>query len=167
MSYQPLSYKEMLEALLCNASVQSSAKLSHLLGVSRNSIVNWRQNDNNINEENRASIDFWYCKLIGIHQYAEWEITSVLLPDNFFYEPDIKKSVIKRLGFGSLEIEVNVKESSFDRVTENNIPHDLNTQAVLEITGINAAMYKMMTDIESEGQLFTIDSPFTIQYLNL
>jgi len=158
MAYQEIEYKDKIEALLCHDSIKSSAKLSHLLSVSRNSIVNWRQNDKNINEENRASIDFWYCKLLGIHDYTDSDIEPVLLFDKFFYEPDIQSRVIKRLSFGSLEIEVNVKESSFDRVTSNEIPHDLNTQAVLEIIGISAAMHKMMSDIEAEGPLFIIDS---------
>ena len=158
MTYQNLAYKQKIETLLNHEAIKTSAKLSHLLEVSRNSIVNWRQNDETINEKNRASIDFWYCKLIGINEYKHIVIEPIHLPDNFFYEPDIKNIVIKRLSFGSLEVEVNINESNFDRVTTNNIPYDLNTQSVLEITGIASATHKMVTDIETEGERFMIDS---------
>ena len=70
MTYQNLAYKhkQKIEALLNHEAIKTSAKLSHLLEVSRNSIVNWCQNDETINE------------------YKDIEIEPIHLPDNFFYD---------------------------------------------------------------------------------
>lgn len=156
MAYQDVSYKDKIEILLNHPTVKTSVKLSHLLGVSRNTIVVWRDDDRNINAENRDSIDFWYCKVIGLDSLNDVEIDSIVLPDNFFFEPDLKDVLARRLSFGSLEIEVSVDEGKFKQVIDNIIPNNMNTQAVLEVVGVTNATRRMMDTISEDS--FDIDS---------
>jgi len=156
MAYQDVSYKDKIERLLNHSAIKTSVKLSHVLGVSRNSIINWRDNDGNINAENRDSIDFWYCKAIGLESLNDIDIEPILLPDNFFFEPNLKDVLARRLSFGSLEIEVSVDEDRFKQVIDNIIPHDMNTQAVLDVVGVANATRRMMDAVSEDG--FIIDS---------
>ncbi|NOQ93900.1 MAG: hypothetical protein GQ547_04600 [Methylophaga sp.] len=156
MAYQDISYKDKIEILLNHPTIKTSVKLSHILNVSRNSIINWRDDDRNINTENRDSIDFWYCKVIGLDSLNDVEIDSVPLPDNFFFEPNLKDVLARRLSFGSLEVEVSVDEGKFKQVIDNIIPNDMNTQSVLEVVGVTNATRRMMDAISEDS--FVIDS---------
>jgi len=156
MAYQDVSYKDKIENLLNHSTIKTSVKLSHVLGVSRNSIINWRDDAANINAENRDSIDFWYCKIIGLDSLNDVDIESTPLPDNFFFEPNLKDVLARRLSFGSLEVEVSVDEGRFKQVIDNVIPNDMNTQAVLEVVGVANATRRMMDAISENG--FIIDS---------
>jgi len=156
MAYQDVSYKDKIEVLLNHPTVKTSVKLSNLLGVSRNTIVVWRDDDSHINAENRDSIDFWYCKVIGLDSLNDIEIESTVLPNNFFFEPNLKDVLARRLSFGSLEIEVSVDEGKFKQVIDNIIPNDMNTQAVLEVVGVANATRRMMDTISEDS--FDIDS---------
>jgi len=156
MAYQDISYKDKIEILLDHPTINTSVKLSHVLGVSRNSIINWRDDDRNINSENRDSIDFWYCKIIGLDSLNDIEIESTVLPDNFFFEPNLKDVLARRLSFGSLEVEVSVDEGKFKQVIDNIIPNDMNTQAVLEVVGVANATRRMMDAVSEDS--FDIDS---------
>jgi len=156
MAYQALSYNDKIETLLNHHSIKTSVKLSHLLGVSRNSIINWRDNDTNINTENREAIDFWYCKIIDLDSPNTLTVEEIALPENFFFEANLKDAFAKRLSFGSLEVEVAIEQNKFTQVIDNIVPNDMNTQAVLEVTGIANATRRMMDAISEVS--FDIDS---------
>lgn len=156
MAYQDDPYKDKIEILLNHPTIKTSVKLSHVLGVSRNSIINWRDDDRNINTENRDSIDFWYCKVVSLDSLNDVEIESIPLPDKFLFEPNLKDVLARRLSFGSLEIEVSVDEGKFKQVIDNIIPNDMNTQAVLEVVGVANATRRMMDAISEDG--FVVDS---------
>jgi len=156
MAYQSLSYSNKIETLLNHHSIKTSVKLSHLLGVSRNSIINWRDNDTNISAVNRDAIDFYYCKIIDLNSLNELDIEATPLPETFFFEPNLKDAFAKRLSFGSLEVEVAIEKNKFTQVIDNIIPNDMNTQAVLEVVGIANATRRMMDAISEPS--FDIDS---------
>ncbi|PHS24475.1 MAG: hypothetical protein COA83_07690 [Methylophaga sp.] len=156
MAYQDISYKDKLEILLAHKTIKTSAKLSHILNVSRNSIINWREDDSKINTENRDAIDFWYCKVIGLDSLNNIDIEPTALAQNFFFEPNLKDVLARRLSFGSLEVEVSVDEDKFKQVIDNIIPNDMNTQAVLEVVGVANATRRMMDAISENS--FVIDS---------
>ena len=156
MAYQDISYKDKIEILLEHPSIKTSVKLSHMIGVSRNTIMVWRDDDSSINTENRDSIDFWFCKVIGLDSLNGVDIESIALPENFFFEPNLKDVLARRLSFGSLEVEVSVDESKFKQVIDNIIPNDMNTQAVLEVVGVANATRRMMDAISEDS--FIIDS---------
>lgn len=156
MAYQDVSYKDKIEILLSHPTIKTSVKLSHVLGVSRNSIINWRDDDSNINIENRDSIDFWYCKTIGLEALNEFDIEATALPDNFLFEANLKDVLARRLSFGSLEVEVSVDAGKFKQIVNNIIPNDMNTQAVLEVVGVANATRRMMDAISENS--FDIDS---------
>ncbi len=156
MAYQDILYKEKIETLLNHPAVKTSVKLSHLIGVSRNTIMVWRDDDRNIRTENRDSIDFWYCKIIGLDSLNDVDIDSVALADNFLFEVNLKDVLARRLSFGSLEVEVSVDASKFKQVIDNIIPNDMNTQAVLEVVGVANATRRMMDAISEDS--FDIDS---------
>ena len=150
MAYQDIVYKEKIEVLLEHPSIKTSTKLADLLGVNRNSILRWRDDDEHINVANKENIDFWYCKRIGLEQMNNLSAEAAVLPDNFLYEPDLKDVFARRLSFSSLEIEVEVNEGKFEKVINNEIPQDMNTQAVLEIIGIANATRKMMDAVATD-----------------
>lgn len=156
MSYQEISFKDKIERLLNHSEIKTSVKLSHVLGVSRNSILSWRDDDRHINADNRDAIDFWYCKVIGLEALNAIDIESTPLPDNFLFEANLKDVLARRLSFGSLEVEVSVDEGKFKQVIDNVIPNDMNTQAVLEVVGVANATRRMMDAVNETG--FDIDS---------
>jgi len=156
MAYQDISYKDKIETLLNHSKIKTSVKLAHVLGVSRNSIISWRDDDNNINAKNCESINFWYCKIIGLESLNDIDIESIPLPNNFFFEANLKYGLAKQLSFGSLEVEVSIDKAKFTQVIDNTIPNDMNMQAVLEVIGVLNATLRMMGAISEEG--FDIDS---------
>lgn len=161
MDYQSISYKEKFKALHKMPEYRTSAALCHALGVSRSSLLKWKDDDSRISEANRVKIDTLYCKAVLLPTLGDEipDYPPVALPDDFFDQPQLRQRIINRMSFGSLEIETGTQEKDYKSVVEDNvIPNDLHKQELLEINGITAATNRMVSEVGDEGELYVIDS---------
>ncbi len=161
MNYQKISYKEKIRTLHEVPEYRTSAALCHALGISRGSLLNWKEDDSRISETNRVKIDTLYCKAVLLPTMGDDmpDHPPVALPGDFFDEPQLRQRIVHRMSFGSLEIETGTNEEDYKSVIEDDtIPHDLHKQEVLEINGITATTNRMVAEVGAEGALYIIDS---------
>jgi len=142
VAYHRIGFNEKIEAL--SGRFPTSVALADALGVSRMTLVNWRNNVDSISDSNRDRIDYLYCREILLptmsavgQQDYESEDMGAPLPERFFDEPHIIRKLVERLSFGSLEIETGARESDFNRVIREDAPPSrLQTRGLLEINNI-------------------------------
>lgn len=147
-----ISYKEKINQLIKN--YKYSTKLAQTLGVSRISIVNWKDDDSKINETNKLKIDSLYTKDIIIpsltKEEAEKEVKKVMKIDFSIYlnDFDYMQEVIKYNSFGSYEIEVqNSNQDTFFNILENNyIEKDIQKREIIEINNLASLTKKIIND---------------------
>jgi len=118
MKYNKISYLEKLEAL--RAYFPISSALIEVLGVSRNSLLNWLDRPESIKAENRFNIDVLYCKHFVV---PEWDkpkqnYDAVLLPDDMPHNHHVFMPFLRRLSYGTIEIETNIDQASFDKAID-------------------------------------------------
>jgi len=118
MEYNDISYIEKLDQLQ-GVYIMSSA-LSEVVGVSRRSILNWRDRPESIKTEHRFNIDVLYCKHFVI---PEWDvpgqsIAPVLLPDDLPGNESLLMPFLRRLSYGTIEIETGMLREDFDRAID-------------------------------------------------
>jgi len=82
MEYNHISYIDKLNQL--QGIYEMSTRLSEAIGISRRSLLNWRDRPDSIKPEYRFNIDVLYCKHFVI---PEWDkpgqlFAPVLLPDD-------------------------------------------------------------------------------------
>jgi Fic family protein len=158
-----LDYIFKLEKLL--EYFKYSTKLAEVLGVSRMSVVNWRDGGK-ISEKNKFKIDILYNKYIFIPNLKKDEveeyIKKVLSFDDtkLLYSIDIIEEVSKIQAYGSYEIEaVNANEEEFERIIEGNyIQKDIEKRKFLEMNNLAYLTKKIIKDtIEGKIEKITTD----------
>lgn len=151
--YIHIPYAKKLEALL---GVTSSTKLAEALDVSRMSLVNWRDDDSKIKDENRLKIDVEYCKRFGFDSIGTEEINRLyheLEETSFEYFQHEEESLIHNISrhnaFGSLEIEESaITQKQFDRVVgEKEIIKDMEQRELFAIKNLAALNDKIIKDV--------------------
>jgi len=115
MGFQNIGYIAKIDALLGVFGMSSS--LAEVIGVSRRSILNWRDRPDSIRDKHRLTIDVLYCKHLII---PDWDKNSqsyapVLLPDVMTYQDALVMPFLRRLSLGTIEIETNMSKADFDR----------------------------------------------------
>ena len=112
-----------------------SAKLAEAIGVSRRSLPNWRDKPESIKPEHRLDIDVLYCKHIII---PEWDdltqtFTPVLLADEISINENLLTPFLRRLSYGTIEIETDMSKADFDKVIdEEKLPKNMDRQTFHE-----------------------------------
>jgi Fic family protein len=151
--YNKLSYSEKIIQLLDYHG--SQAKLSDYLEVSRQSILNWKEDDSSLKEENQIKIDVAYCKAFGFDAINTDEVIRVLsqLQEiNFSYfnptEDHIIDSISRISAFGSLEIEESsITEKKFNKiVVESELINDLDIRELYSIKNLSTLSNKIIKD---------------------
>ena len=134
---------------------KSSAKLSDYLEVSRGSIVNWKEDDSKINDDNRLKIDVAYCEAFGFSSISADAINDTydeLLKKDFSYfnqsEEVLVQSISRVSSFGSLEIEeTQITQKKFNRVViDKELVKDLNQREFLSIKNLAVLNDKLIND---------------------
>lgn len=150
--YIDIPYAKKLEALL---EITSSTKLAETLEVSRMSLVNWRDDDSKIKDENRLKIDVEYCKKFGFDSIGTEEINSLyheLKETSFEYFKYDEEALIHNISlhsaFGSLEIEEgNITQQQFNKVINNReIIKDIEQRELFAIKNLAALNDKIIKD---------------------
>lgn len=137
MKYNKISYIDKLARL--QEEFVYSTKLSEEIGVSRRTLLNWRSKPDSISAAHRLNIDVLYCRLF---QVPEWDdpkqsFEPVLLPDDMPHNEALFLPFLRRLSYGTLEIETDIQKADFDRIVdEKKLPRNMDRQTFHE--GFNA-----------------------------
>ena len=118
MIYNDITYIDKLDQL--QEVYEMSAKLAEAIGVSRRSLPNWRDRPESIKPEFRLNIDVLYCKHFLI---PEWDksgqsFAPVLLPDDMISNNPLLMPFLRRLSYGTIEIETDMLKADFDKVID-------------------------------------------------
>ncbi len=133
MNYNKISYIDKLDALL--EIFEYSVKLAEAIGVSRRTLPNWRDKPESIKAGHRLDIDVLYCKHILI---PEWDdpkqsFSPILLPDEFANNDNLLIPFLRRLSYGTIEIETDMAKVDFDKVIdEKKLPKNMDRKTFHE-----------------------------------
>ncbi len=139
MKFNNISYISKIDQL--QTVFEYSTKLSEAIGVSRRALLNWRSKPDSISAENRLNIDVLYCRHFLI---PEWDnpkqnFEPVLLPDDLPHNESLFLPFLRRLSYGTIEIETNMAKTDFDKIIdEEKLPKNMSRQTFHE--GFNAFM---------------------------
>ena len=119
MKYQQISYFDKLEAL--QAHFVQSTRLSEAIGVSRRTLLNWRDRPESIKPEHRLDIDVLFCRHFVVPAWDNPKeiFAPVLLPDNFSGNASLLMPFLRRISYGTLEIETDINRADFDKVIDD------------------------------------------------
>lgn len=133
MKYNEISYIKKLDRL--QQVFEYSTALAEAIGVSRRTLPNWRDRPDSIKSEHRLDIDVLYCKHFLI---PEWDkpkqtFTPVLLPDELANNEALFMPFLRRLSYGTIEIETDMAKADFDKVIdEDKLPKNMDRQTFHE-----------------------------------
>jgi Fic family protein len=149
---QQYTLVEKLEQLLQH--YRYSTKLAEALGVSRVSIVNWRDGAS-VNETNRAKIDYLFNEKIFLPHIEENKheaeayikrVTTRSYTD-LMGSIDLVEETARFNAFGSLEVETDVDRRQFESVVEGAyVQKDIEKRKVLEINNLYHLTKKIIED---------------------
>ena len=137
MNYNKISYIDKLDQL--QSEFVYTTKLSEAIGISRRSLLNWKSKPESISAEHRLSIDVLYCRVFTI---PEWDMAGqtfdpVLLPDNMPHNEALFLPFLRRLSYGTIEIETDMVKADFDKIIDGDkLPKNMTRQRFHE--GFNA-----------------------------
>lgn len=137
MNYNEISYIEKIDQL--QGVYEYSTKLSEVLGVSRRTLLNWRNKP--ISAENRLNIDVLYCRHFVVPEWDDPKKTyqPVLLPDDMPHNEALFLPFLRRLSYGTIEIETDMAKADFDKIIdEKKLPKNMSRQTFHE--GFNTFM---------------------------
>lgn len=157
MKYNRISHVEKLRAL--QGVLSMSTKLSQALGVSRTSLVNWLDKPSSISADNRFNIDVLYCKHFVV---PEWDkkkqsFEPVLLPDHMPNNHKVFMPFLRRLSYGTIEIETGISQDDFDKAVDaKKLPKNMTVEAFHEAFNTFVTLQKLWQGIVERGESFVV-----------
>ncbi|WP_432744917.1 Fic family protein [Methylobacter sp. G7] len=137
MKYSNIGAIDKLDRL--QSALVYSTKLAEAIGVSRRTLLNWRQKPESVSAKCRLDIDVLYCRHFLI---PEWDdpkqsFEAILLPDDMPHNKALFLPFLRRLSYGTIEIETGMAKADFDNIIDGkNVPKNMDRQTFLE--GFNA-----------------------------
>ncbi len=134
---------------------KSSSKLADYLEVSRGSIVNWKDDDSKINDDNKLKIDVAYCETFGFSAISADAINDTydeLLKTDFSYFNTTEEALVQNIArvsaFGSLEIEeTQISQKKFNKIViDKELVKDLDQREFLSIKNLAVLNDKIIND---------------------
>lgn len=157
MKYNEIDYIEKLDRLL--EVYGMSASLAEAIGVSRRSLPNWRDKPESIKPEYRFNIDTLYCKHFLI---PEWDkpgqsYAPVLLPDSFPNNEAIFMPFLRRLSYGTIEIETGMSQEDFDlAIDAERLPKNMSREVFHEAVNTFFSLQWLWRKIVERGEVFEV-----------
>lgn len=157
MIYNTLSYIEKLDQL--QVVYGMSAALSEAIGVSRRSLPNWRDRPESIKAEHRFHIDVLYCKHFII---PEWDKTGqvfapVLLPDEYSSNENLLMPFLRRLSYGTIEIETGMLKEDFEKAIDaKKLPKNMTIETFHEAVNTYLTLKWLWQKCTRQGEQFDI-----------
>lgn len=139
LEYNKIGIIDKLEQL--QAALVYSTKLAEAIGISRRTLLNWQQKPNSITHKHRLTIDVLYCQHFLIPEWdnPKQQFEPILLPDNMPHNEQVFLPFIRRLSYGTIEIETNMAQTDFDKIIDDaKLPKNINRQTFHE--GFNTYM---------------------------
>lgn len=133
MNYNKISYIDKLDQL--QVIFEYSSKLAEAVGVSRRTLPNWRDRPESIKPAHRLDIDVLYCKHLIIPEWDDPNQTfaPVLLPDEMRMNESVLMPFLRRLSYGTIEIETDMAKADFDKVIDDKkLPKNMDRQTFHE-----------------------------------
>jgi Fic family protein len=157
MDYQKIEVIEKIEQL--QKVFIYSTRLAEKLGVSSRTLLNWQQKPQSISAKHRLDIDVLYCQqfLLATWDNPKHPFEPIMLPDDMMHNAAIFLPFLRRLSYGTLEIETDMTQTDFDRIIDSvKLPKNMTTQTFYE--GFNTFMtHKYLWQrIIKQGELFPI-----------
>lgn len=157
MKYNDIDYLEKLDQL--QEHFVYSTKLAESIGVSRRTLPNWRDKPESISAEFRLNIDILYCRIFLV---PEWDqpkqaFEPVLLPDDMPHNEALFLPFLRRLSYGTIEIETDMVKEDFDKIIdEDKLPKNMDRQTFHE--GFNSFFThkQLWQSIVESGELMAI-----------
>jgi Fic family protein len=152
-NYIDISYLDKIMQLL--SYHKSSSKLADYLEVSRGSIVNWKDDDSKINDDNKLKIDVAYCEAFGFSAISADVINDIydeLQKTDFSYFNSTEEALVQNISrssaFGSLEIEeTHISQKKFNKIVrDKELVKDLDQREFLSINNLAALSDKVIND---------------------
>ncbi len=137
MIYHNISILDKLDSL--HSKFVYSTKFSEAIGISRRTLLNWYRKPESISAKYRLDIDVLYCQRFLI---PEWDVAKqtfepVLLPDDMPHNEALFMPFLRRLSYGTIEIETDMAKADFDKIIdEKRLPKNMDRQVFHE--GFNA-----------------------------
>ena len=147
-----MDYIEKIEKLL--NFYKYSTKLSQVLGVSRMSIVKWRDGSS-ISEENRLKIDYLYYEKVFLPELKDKKeeieryIKKITTKDysDLIDSIDYIEEIAKYNSFGSLEVETDINDKEFEKIIEGEyLEKDIQKRKILETNNLYSLTKIVITD---------------------
>ncbi|SMN00056.1 Uncharacterized conserved protein [uncultured Candidatus Thioglobus sp.] len=118
---------------------QTSVAFAQALGITRMTLMAWRDNPAKVKVKNQDKIDLLWCKYVflpNIHSGSE-RVKGVALGD-WLFEPAVMDKALRQMAAGSLEIETGTREIDFDAIVlDNTIPNNFRATSVAEVQNIH------------------------------
>ncbi len=139
MKYNAISLLDKLDQL--QGVFVYSTKLAEALSITRRTLLNWRRKPESISAKYRLDIDVLYCQHFLI---PEWDVpkqtfATVLLPDTLPHNEAQFLPFLRRLSYGTIEIETEMAKVDFDSIIDGKkLPKNMDKQTFHE--GFNAFM---------------------------
>lgn len=157
MEYNEIDYVEKLKAL--QGVLSMSTKLAEALGVSRTSLVNWLDKPSSISADNRFNIDVLYCKHFVV---PEWDnpkpsFEPVLLPDDMPHNDRVFMPFLRKLSYGTVEIETGISKQDFDKAVDaKKLPKNMSVETFHEAFNTFVTLQSVWQKIIEHGEAFDI-----------
>jgi fido (protein-threonine AMPylation protein) len=139
MKYNSIQLLDKLDQL--QTAFFYSTKFAEALGISRRTLLNWRQKPESISAKYCLDIDVLYCQQFLI---PEWDVPkqsfdAVLLPDTMAHNEALFLPFLRRLSYGTIELETDMAKADFDNIIDGKkLPKNMDRQTFHE--GFNAFM---------------------------
>ena len=157
MKYNEISYIEKLDQL--QEVYEYSTKLAEAIGISRRSLPNWRDKPESIKPGHQLDIDVLYCKHFLI---PEWDqpgqtFAPVLLPDDMSSNEVLFMPFLRRLSYGTIEIETDMDKADFDKaIDEKKLPKNMDRQTFHEAINTYLTHRLLWQKIVEHGETMSI-----------
>ncbi len=144
---------------------QTSVALAQALQVSRMSLLSWQGlSEDKIRSKNKDNIDFLWCQNILLpaiikSSQKEEKVDGVSgnREKTLISQAKTLSDLVKKISFGSLEIESNISQKNFDLVIEQQLtPKNSSVKEVLEIQNICTLNHKIASNLEQDFSVETI-----------
>ena len=148
--YNQLNISDKLERLL--VEYRNSAKLSHALGVSRTSLVRWREKPESIKDMHVLDINVLYCDTFVTPVLAKIPTpNAVFLPDD--YQPELTNLHFKSMTFGTYEIEdMSADSRMFEKIiSEEILPRGIDKKTFMAMYNTWISMTQLIASIKDDS----------------
>lgn len=133
MKYIEINILDKLDSL--QSAFIYSTKLAEALNVSRRTLLNWRQKPHSISAKSCLDIDVLYCQHFLIPEWdnPKQQFDPVLLPDAMSNNETLFMPFLRRLSYGTIEIETDMTKADFDSIIDGNrLPKNMDRQTFHE-----------------------------------